>query len=156
MSSLTARPARLFRALAAAEMVTWTLLLLGMLGKYVLDVGDLGVRLGGGIHGFVFLAYCLVTVMIAVDQRWRLRDAIVGLASAVIPYATVPFERSAERRGLLGQSWRLRSDHSRAPQEKVVAAAVRNPVLAAAVSLMVVTVVFGGLLFLGPPWQWVQ
>ena len=41
-------PRSLFRAAAVAELVTWTLLILGMVLKYGLDAGDWGVRIGGG------------------------------------------------------------------------------------------------------------
>ena len=155
MTSLT-NPRRLFGALAAAEMVTWTLLLLGMLGKYVLDLGEWGVRIGGSLHGFVFLSYCLVTVLVAVDQRWALRDLILGLLSAVVPYATVPFERSAARRGLLGGAWRLRHDKPRHAVDHVVAQAVRRPVPAGFAAVLLVAAVFAGLLMLGPPTQWLS
>ncbi len=147
-------PSRLFGVVAAAEMVTWTLLLAGMLGKYVLGAGDLGVRIGGGLHGFVFLSYCLVSVLVAVDQRWRASPLLLGLASAVVPYATVPFERAARRRGLLGQRWRLRGSTPSSPRERIVAVALHRPVGAAAAAVVVVALVFSGLLALGPPTQW--
>lgn len=155
MSPFTARPARLFGTLAFAEMVTWTLLLLGMLGKYVLHLGPWGVRIGGGLHGFVFLAYVLVTVFVAVDQRWHPADTARGLASAVLPYATLPFERRALERGLLrGESWRLRDEPPAAAPERLVAAALRRPLLAAATGLLLVGLTYAGLLSVGPPTQW--
>lgn len=153
MSSLT-HPRRLYGTLATAEMVTWTLLLAGMAGKYLLGLGELGVRLGGGVHGFVFLAYCVVTVLVAVDQRWRAQQLLVGLASAVVPYATVPFERWADRRGLLEESWRLRREPADGPVQKLVAASLRRPVPAAAAALALIAIVFAGLLAAGPPTQW--
>ncbi|GAB96055.1 integral membrane protein [Kineosphaera limosa] len=155
--STQGNPARLFAVVAFAEMVTWTLLILGMIGKYVLqlgDLGDLGVRIGGSLHGFAFLCFCLVTVLVAVDQRWSVRDLLMGLASAVIPYATVPFERSALRRGLLGQRWRLRDEPGRGPVEKVVAESVRHPLPAALVAGLTIVAVFSALLLAGPPTQW--
>lgn len=154
MTSLAANPRRLFAILATAEMITWTLLLLGMLGKYALGLGGWGVRIGGSLHGFVFLAYCLVTVLVAVDQRWRLRRLALGLVSAVIPYATVPFERSARRVGLLADTWRLRGERPRGAADRLVAQAVQRPVPAGVLALLLVTAVFGGLLMLGPPTQW--
>lgn len=154
MTSLAARPDRLFGSLAFAEMVTWTLLLAGMLGKYALGLGDLGVRVGGGLHGFVFLAYCLTTVLVAIDQRWRVKQLVLGLGAAVLPYATVPFERHARRSGLLDARWRLRSEPADRPQEHVAATALRRPVVAAAVGVVIVALVFAGLLALGPPTQW--
>ena len=53
------------------------------------------MRIGGGLHGFTFIAYIAVTVLVAVDQQWKLKDLLLGIGSAVIPYLTVPFERSA-------------------------------------------------------------
>ena len=120
-------PSRLYRLLALAEMVTWTLLLLGMLLKYALQVTEVGVRIGGSLHGFVFLSYVVVTVLVAVDQRWSLGRLAMGLGSALVPYLTVPFERWAHRKGMLGDSWRLREDAPRSFPEKVVALALRRP-----------------------------
>ena len=154
MSSLAPGPARLYGALALAEMVTWTLLLLGMAGKYLLGLGQMGVRVGGGIHGFVFLSYCLVTMLVAVDQRWRVSQLLTGLGSAVVPYATVPFERHALRSGLLDGHWRLRTDVPSGVAERVAATAVRRPVASAIVGVVAVAAVFALLLMAGPPTQW--
>ena len=90
-------PHRLYRLLAVAEVITWALLISGMILKYVLHITELGVRIGGGIHGFVFLAYCAATVLVGVDQRWGAGRIALGLGSAVIPFVTVAFERWAER-----------------------------------------------------------
>ena len=147
-------PSRLYRVLALAEMVTWTLLLLGMLLKYVLQVTELGVRIGGALHGFVFLSYVVVTVLVAVDQRWSVGRLALGVGSALIPYLTVPFEQWAHRRGLLGDSWRLREGPPHTLPERVAALALRRPVLAAVVAVVVVAVVFSVLLSLGPPTEW--
>lgn len=152
--SLLSTPSRLYRVLALAEVVTWTLLLAGMLLKYVLEVTDVLVRIGGGLHGFTFLAYVVTTVLVAVDQRWRLRDLLLGVLSAVIPYLTVPFERSARRRGLLGDSWHLRGRTGRTAPERLVALALRHPLPAGLLTLLALAVVFSVLLMLGPPTQW--
>ncbi len=151
---LLSTPSRLYRVLAFAEMVTWTLLIVGMLLKYVLDVTDVLVRIGGGLHGFTFLCYLVVTVLVAIDQRWRLRDVVLGIGSAVIPFMTVPFERSAMRRGLLGDSWRLRAEPGRNGLEKVVSLALRRPIPAGLIAIVAVAIVFSVLLSLGPPTQW--
>lgn len=148
------RPDRLFRALALAEVITWTLLLLGMLGKYVLDLGEWGVRVGGGLHGFVFIAFCLVTLVVAVDRDWGAQRLLAGWASAVIPYATVPFERYAERHDLLAPTWRLRSESPRGGLEQVTAWLVRHPIPAVGGGVVAVAAVFSGLLALGPPTEW--
>ncbi len=147
-------PQRLYRALALAEVVTWTLLLGGMFLKYVTGTTEVGVRIGGGVHGFVFLAYCVTTVLIGVDHRWSPGRVAAGLGSAVVPYLTLPFERSAEKAGLLAGDWRLVTDRPRGPLELVAAWALRGPVLAAVVTLVVLVAVFSGLLLVGPPTEW--
>ena len=147
-------PRQLFRALAVAEAVTWTLLLLGMVGKYVLGLTELGVRIGGGVHGFVFLAYCATTVLVAVDRRWSIARLLAGLGSAFVPYLTIPFERSADRAGLLADRWRLHGERASRADEHVAAWALRRPLLAAVVVLVLLGAVFGGLLSLGPPTEW--
>lgn len=147
-------PQRLYRVLAFAEAVTWTLLIAGMIGKYLLRLGDLGVRIGGGIHGFVFLTYCAVTVLIGVDARWGAGRTLLGLGSAVIPYATIPFELSTQHHGLLPHRWRLRSDEPTGPLERLVAFAQRHPILAVLIAAVVLPVVFSLLLMAGPPTEW--
>ena len=94
-------------ALAVTEAITWALLLTGMFLKYVTETTELGVRVFGMVHGVAFVAYCVTTVVVAVDQRWSFRRALAGLACAVPPFATVPFDRYAESRGWLAASWRL-------------------------------------------------
>lgn len=147
-------PKTLYRTLALAEAVTWTLLLGGMFLKYVTKTTEIGVRIGGGVHGFVFLAYCVATVVIGIDARWSAGRLLAGLASAVVPYVTVPFERSTERAGLLPERWRLLTERPATPLEKPVALGLRSPVLAGLVVVVALALVFGGLLAAGPPTEW--
>lgn len=147
-------PHRLYRLLAVTEVITWALLITGMILKYVLHVTELGVRIGGGIHGFVFLAYCAATVLVGVDQRWGAGRIALGLGSAVIPFVTVAFERWAERRGMLAEVWRLLTESPRTAAERLAAVILRRPVLSAVVILVLVAVVFALLLQAGPPTQW--
>ena len=147
-------PHRLYRLLAVAEVITWALLISGMILKYVLHITELGVRIGGGIHGFVFLAYCAATVLVGVDQRWGAGRIALGLGSAVIPFVTVAFERWAERRGMLAEAWRLLTESPRTAAERLAAVILRRPVLSAVVILVLVAVVFALLLQAGPPTEW--
>jgi integral membrane protein len=151
---LFSTPSRLYRVLAFAEMVTWTLLLAGMFLKYVVQATEVLVRIGGGLHGFTFLAYAVVTVLVAVDQKWRPKDLLLGLGSAIIPYLTVPFERSAMRRGLLSDTWRLREEQGRTAPQRVVSLALRHPLPAVVIAVVGVAIVFSVLLSLGPPTEW--
>ena len=67
-------PRTLYRRIALAEVVTWALLLLGMLLKYVTRTTDLAVTVFGLVHGVVFIAFCIVTLLLWVNQRWTLRE----------------------------------------------------------------------------------
>jgi len=144
-------PLTLFRRVAIAEAVTWALLLTGMFLKYVTETTDLGVRIFGMVHGVVFIAYCLATVLVAVDQRWSFRLVLAGLVCAVPPFATVPFERYAERRGALDSSWRLVGSAPDGPVERLVAWLLRHPVRGLAAGAVGVAALTGVALLVGPP-----
>ena len=144
-------PLRLFRLLARAEAVTWALLLAGMFLKYVTETTELGVRVFGMVHGVVFVAYCVTTVVVAVDQRWSVGRLVAGLAAAVPPFTTLLFERYAEREHLLAERWRLRSDTPRGPVERLVAWLVRKPAQGLAAGVVVVAALTGLALLAGPP-----
>jgi integral membrane protein len=144
-------PLLLFRRVAIAEAVTWALLLTGMFLKYVTETTELAVRVFGMAHGVVFIAYCLVTLLVGVDQRWSRGRVLLGLVSAVPPFLTVWFDRYAERRGALAPSWRLVSGATERPLERPVARLLRNPLRGALVGVVSVAVLTGVALVVGPP-----
>ena len=147
-------PLRLFRRVAIAEAVTWALLLTGMFLKYGTGahrLGEQAVSVVGMLHGIVFIAYCLVTLLVGVDQRWSRGRVLLGLASAVPPFLTVWFDRYAERRGALAASWRLVVAAPQNPLERPVAWLLRNPLRGALVGAVSVTVLTGVALLAGPP-----
>lgn len=144
-------PTTLFRRVAVAEAITWGLLLAGMFAKYVTETTDLGVRVFGMLHGVVFIAYCLTTLLVAVDQRWSYRRLLLGLAASVPPFATLWFERYAARRGALAPSWRLVQGPPRGGVERAVSWLLRNPVQGALSGLLAVVVLTGVALLIGPP-----
>lgn len=149
-------PRTLFRTVAFAEAVTWTLLLIGLILKYVTDTTELGVSIGGGLHGFVFICYVMVSCFTWVNEKWPRGTGILTVVSAVIPYATIPVEKSLDRRGWLSGSWRLssRSAEPAGPLEKLQAWVLRHPIAAIVTALVAAAVVFSFLLFLGPPGTW--
>lgn len=144
-------PKRLFRIVAVAEAITWALLLTGMFFKYVPETTELGVRIGGMLHGVVFVAYCLTVIVVAVDQKWRPSRMLLGLAAAVPPFFTVWFDLVGERRGFFGDSWRLRSESPSGPVEKVAAWLVRKPLQGLAAGVVAVIALTGVALLVGPP-----
>lgn len=146
-------PVVLFRRISLAEAVTWSLLLLGMFLKYVTKTTELGVRVFGMMHGVVFVAYCVITVFVWVNQRWTARTGLLALASAVPPFMTVWFDRRAERRGDLVGPWRLApgGEAPRTPVERLQAWMLRRPVAAVALGLVLVAALTGIALLVGPP-----
>lgn len=144
-------PASLFRRVAVAEAVTWGLLLVGMFLKYVTETTDLGVSIFGMLHGVVFVAYAVVALLVAVDQRWGAGRALGALASAVPPFATVPFDLWLERRHPLDARWRLRESDPAGPVERAAAWVVRSPLRGAAAGVVVVAALTGLALLVGPP-----
>ncbi|QIX25427.1 DUF3817 domain-containing protein [Nocardioides sp. JQ2195] len=144
-------PKRLFRVVAVAEAITWALLLTGMFFKYVPETTELGVRIGGMLHGVVFVAYCLTVVVVGVDQKWRAGRVLLGLAAAVPPFFTVWFDLAGERRGFFGDTWRLRDEAPSGPLEKVVAWLVRKPLQGLVAGVVAVIALTGVALVAGPP-----
>ena len=143
-------PRRLFRALATAEAITWALLLSGMFLKYVTETTELGVRVFGMVHGVVFIGYCLVSLLVAIDQRWSARRTVLGLAAAVPPFATLLFEAYADRRAMLGHEWLSRSDSPTATQ-RAVCWLLGHHRLAAGLLVLGVTALTAVALAVGPP-----
>jgi integral membrane protein len=89
--------ATVFRSAAVAEALSWVGLLIGMYVKYVPGTTDLGVTIFGPIHGGIFLAYVVVTVLTSRVLRWSPRTTVLALVCSVPPLATVWFERLATR-----------------------------------------------------------
>ncbi|MCZ2815741.1 DUF3817 domain-containing protein [Modestobacter sp. VKM Ac-2984] len=95
------RVARVFRAVAIAEAVSWVLLLAGMFVKRVLDASELGVQVFGPVHGAVFVVYVVVTLVAWRVLRWTPVTGLLALAASVPPLVTIWFERWARRTGRL-------------------------------------------------------
>jgi integral membrane protein len=91
----------LFVTVAIAEAVSWAALLTGMFFKYVVVGNEIGVKIAGPVHGFLFMAYLVVTVVQARQAGWRWWVTLIALACSIPPFATLIFERWARSRGLL-------------------------------------------------------
>ena len=92
---------RVFRVLALAEALSWAALLAGMYFKWIAKTTELGVEIAGPIHGALFIGYGLTALVLWRQQRWPFLVALFAGFSAVLPFATVLFERWAGRRGYL-------------------------------------------------------
>ncbi|WP_309649022.1 DUF3817 domain-containing protein [Nocardioides sp.] len=144
-------PTRLFRVVATAEAITWAGLLTGMFLKYVTQTTELGVRVFGMLHGIVFIAYCLTTVVVAIDRRWPASRLVLGLVSSVPPFMTIWFDRHVERAGGLADSWRLTTEPAGPGVERPTAWLLRNPLQGAVAGIVAVAALTGVALLVGPP-----
>ena len=101
VSPSTAAP--VFRVVAIAEACSWAGLLIGMFFKYVVVFDDIGVKVFGPIHGALFVAYVVVTLVVARTFAWRLPTTLIALVASIPPLATLWFERHASSRGMLAE-----------------------------------------------------
>lgn len=146
-------PHTLFRALAIAEAFSWTLLIAGLVLRATTDWA-LGVTIGGGIHGFIFLSYGATVILVALNNRWRGGPTAVALVSAVIPYATIPTELWLQRTGRLAGHWRLEAtDDPRDTTwyDRLMRWFLRRPWVLGLLIALAVALLFVVLLILGPP-----
>lgn len=146
-------PQKLYRIVAIAEAITWTLLITGLILRATAGL-DIAVTIGGSIHGFVFLAYGATAVLTAINQRWSIGLGLLAVVTAIIPYATIPFDVWAHRTGKLEGDWRR--DTTDDPRDlrwfdRLLRWMLNHPYLLATLILLAVVVLFAVLLMLGPP-----
>jgi len=146
-------PLTLFRTLAIAEAISWTLLIIGLVLRAAADLA-IAVTIGGAIHGFVFLSYGATAVLVSMNQRWRPGPAVVAVVSAVIPYATIPVEIWLQRSGRLQGAWRL--EEATDPAERLwydrpMRWFLTRPWLLGGLIALAVVALYVVLLLIGPP-----
>lgn len=147
-------PRTLYRTVAIAEAVTWTLLIAGMILKYVFDAGPWPVKIGGFAHGLVFIAYVTTAVLVGLNQRWSVRRIVGAGATAVIPYLTIPFDARLEKNNMLDGGWRTTAtDHPHDGHwvQATLRWMLNRPVLLSVVFIVFVGGVMATMLFIGPP-----
>ena len=146
-------PLNLFRILAIAEAISWTLLIGGLILRATAGLA-IAVSIGGGIHGFVFLAYGATAILVAKNQRWTAGPTVIAIASAVIPYATIPTEVWLQRSGRLAGEWRRTATadpRDASWHDRLLRWFLMRPWVLAVLLAAVVAVVFAVLLVVGPP-----
>jgi integral membrane protein len=150
-------PKKLFRLFALAEAVTWTLLIDGLILRATVGVPSVGFTIVGGLHGAVFLTYAVIASITGVNQRWGFGRTVLGVALAIVPYATIPFEIYVQRTGKLEGNWRrehsgdARDDHW---FDRLYRWFIIRPALLTLVMFAVVAAIFAALLLVGPPGGW--
>lgn len=146
-------PGRLYRVLAIAEAITWTILISALIARAVGAPGIV-VTIGGGIHGFVFLAYAATAVLVALNQRWHPGVGVLAVVSAVVPYATIPMEVWLHRTGRLTGDWRLEATddpRDRRWYDRLMRWFLRRPWALAVLLVVGIVALYVILLLIGPP-----
>lgn len=150
-------PRLFYRTVAIAEAVTWTLLIAGMLLKYVANAGSLPVLIGGSIHGLVFIAYALTAVLVGANQRWKVGQIVVAVVTAIVPYATIPFDRWLDRHGKLEGEWHREATDDPADRSwvrRLLRWFLNHPVVLGILLVAAIAVIMTTLLIAGPPGGW--
>ena len=140
-------PASLFRVLAIAEAISWTLLITGLILRATAGLA-IATTIGGAIHGFVFLSYGATAVLVALNNRWRPGPAIVAIVSAKTTSS------HAGCTGRLAGEWRTSEPADpvdRRWYDGLLRWFLRRPWVLAVLIVLAVVALFTVLLILGPP-----
>ena len=154
---MTKTPGSLYAAMATAEMVTWTGLIIAMIARYGFGYEGELFFVAGLSHGIIFIAYCITAVVVGMNQRWGFGTIAVALVAAIPPYATLPFDRWLVARNKLEGSWRL--EDSGDPRDSRLVDRwlrfwLRHPVWFFVVIVLGMAAVLTVLLLLGSPTEW--
>jgi integral membrane protein len=143
-------PKLIFRIVAIAEAITWTGLIAALISRAV--AGPDFLTIAGSLHGFVFLSYAGISLLVGIDRRWKTGIVVLAVVSAIVPYATIPVELWLARRGLLEGDWRREADGSdRSFLDGLVRWFVNRPWVLVVVFVLVLVTLFVSLLIIGPP-----
>ena len=74
------------RIVAVLEAVSFLVLLVATLVKYFGPEEEAGVKLMGPVHGGLFVLYVFLVVIVAADEKWRLKRTLLTLLCAVLPF----------------------------------------------------------------------
>ena len=74
-----------FRTVALLEALSYLALLVATFVKRVIEGPDL-VPVLGPIHGILFLAYLLLTLLVREEQGWTVGQTLIVLIASAIPF----------------------------------------------------------------------
>lgn len=150
-------PEKLYGVVALAEMVTWTGLIAGLIARYGFAYDGPLFFVAGMSHGVVFLAYCAVAVIVGMNQRWSVGLGILAVATAIVPYATLPFDRWLHRSGRLAGAWRLEATDDPRDQvwlDRLFRWFLQRPGMLLMAVVVILGALLAALLWAGPPTEW--
>ena len=150
-------PKSIYKFFATGEAITWGLLISALISRALGDLVPHAVTVAGSIHGAMFLSYCVVAVLVGLNQRWAIGRIAGAVALAVVPFATVPFDRRLGKQNALEGSWRTETSNDPRDQgfiDRLFRWFIARPVVLVLVIAIALPAIFAFLLFLGPPTEW--
>ena len=150
-------PKSIYKFFATGEAITWGLLISALISRALGDLVPHAVTVAGSIHGAMFLSYCVVAVLVGLNQRWAMGKIAGAVALAIVPFATVPFDRRLVRQNALEGSWRTETSDDPRDQgfiDRLFRWFIARPVVLVLVIAVALPGIFAFLLFLGPPTEW--
>ncbi len=147
-------PKNLHRAAALLEMVTWTVLIVGMILKYS-GITEAVVPIAGAVHGFGFLCFAAITITVWVNNRWTFAQGVAGLVVSIIPWAALPFTLWADKKGILDEGWRFTTaeEEPKTFADKILAQLVRHPLRSILIIVVIIVIIYVILLTVGQPYD---
>lgn len=77
-----------FRLVAILEGISYLLLFgVGMPLKYLAQIYDPNIYIGYA-HGFLFIAYVVLAIVVCVEQSWGLRRFLILFIASLLPFGT--------------------------------------------------------------------
>lgn len=150
-------PKAIFGTFALIEMITWALLITAIIARETIGLAPNMFFIAGATHGFAFIGYSATAILVAVNQRWPIARGAIAVILAIVPFATLPFEKYLEKRQLLEGDWR--TEQSSNPLDKtkfdqLFRWFINHPVILVLTLAVAVIGIFSFLLWLGPPSEW--
>ena len=150
-------PKSVYKFFATGEAITWGLLISALISRALGDLVPHAVTVAGSIHGAMFLSYCVVAVLVGLNQRWAIGRIAGAVTLAIVPFATVPFDRRLGKQNALEGSWRTETSDDPRDQgfiDRLFRWFIARPVVLVLVIAVALPAIFAFLLFLGPPTEW--
>jgi integral membrane protein len=86
-----------FRLVSLCEGMSYVVLLaIAMPLKYAAGQPR-AVTIVGGIHGALFVLFCIALLAAAREQRWKIRTMVVAMIAAILPLGAFWLERALRR-----------------------------------------------------------
>jgi integral membrane protein len=150
-------PKAIFGTFALIEMITWAVLISAIIARETIGIAQNVFFIAGATHGFAFIGYSATAVLVSVNQRWPMLRGALAVLLAIVPFATVPFEKYLEKRQLLDGEWRTEKSSNPLDKTKfdqLFRWFINHPAILILTLVVSVIGLFTFLLWLGPPSSW--